>query len=81
MKPYQWTAIVCMVLNLLFLLMHRTLGGWQFGARYTVDMLAFVLLAILPSLKDRPKPWELWLGAFAILFNLYGAAAMHILHG
>lgn len=80
LKPYQGTALICMGANLMLLLMHRTFGGWQFGARYTVDMLPFALLAILPSLKDRPKPWELWLGAFAILFNLYGVVAMHILH-
>jgi len=79
-KPYQKTAILCMLLNLIFLLMHRTFGGWQFGARYTVDLLPYVLFAILPLLKDRPKHWELWLGAFAILLNLYGAIAMHILH-
>jgi len=79
-KPYQWAACICMVLNLLLLLMHRTFGGWQFGARYTVDLLPYVLLSILPMLKHPPKYWELWLGGFAILLNLYGAIAMHILH-
>ena len=32
------------ILHLLLLLMHRTMGGWQFGNRYTVDLLPFVLL-------------------------------------
>lgn len=64
--------------NLLFLLSHKTFGGWQFGARYTVDLLPFVLLYFLFSGKDRPKKWEFFLGAFALLFNLYGAVFMHL---
>jgi len=79
-KPHQWSALFCMGLNLLLLLMHRTFGGWQFGARYTVDLLPYVLFAILPTLNNHPKSAELWIGIFGILLNLYGAIAMHILH-
>lgn len=80
LRPYQWTALICMVLNLVLLLTHRTFGGWQFGARYTVDLLSYALLICLPRMKERPPVWELWIGAFAILFNLYGALAMHFLY-
>ena len=31
-------------------------------------------------MKERPPVWELWIGVFAILFNLYGALAMHFLY-
>ena len=60
--------------------MHRTFGGWQFGARYTVDLLSYALFLCLPRMQERPKRWELWLCAFAVLFNLYGAIAMHLLY-
>ncbi|MBR0444823.1 MAG: hypothetical protein IJK14_05570 [Clostridia bacterium] len=81
LRPYQWVALAAMVVNLVLLLMHRTFGGWQFGARYTVDLLSYAFLICLPGLKKTPRNWELFLGVFAILFNLYGAVAMHFLHG
>ncbi|MCR5608863.1 MAG: hypothetical protein K6G26_07340 [Lachnospiraceae bacterium] len=62
------------VVNLLCLCMHKTLGGWQFGARYTVDMIPYALLYIMLSKNNkRLKRWEYFLGIFAIMFNLYGA--------
>jgi len=80
-SPEQWIALGCLVVNLLLLAMHRTFGGWQFGARYTVDLLPYALVALLPSLKEKPVTnVEGLLGTFAILFNLYGAIAMHTLY-
>ncbi|MBC5647011.1 hypothetical protein [Christensenella tenuis] len=64
--------------SLLLLLSHKTFGGWQFGARYTVDLLPFVLLYFLFSNKGKPAKWEFFLGSFALLFNLYGAVFMHL---
>lgn len=64
--------------NLLFLLSHKTFGGWQFGARYTVDLLPFLLLYFLASYRGKPQKWEFFIGAFAVLFNLYGAFFMHM---
>ncbi|WP_147568042.1 hypothetical protein [Christensenella intestinihominis] len=64
--------------NLLLLLSHKTFGGWQFGARYTVDLLPFVLLYFLFSGKGKPRKWEFFVGAAAVLFNLYGALFMHM---
>lgn len=64
--------------TLLLLLSHKTFGGWQFGARYTVDLLPFVLLYFLFSNKGKPAKWEFFLGSFALLFNLYGAVFMHL---
>lgn len=63
---------------LLLTCLHRTLGAWQFGARYTCDMIPFVYM----SLADRgPKPvtnWELALGGLAVAFNVYGAMYMYM---
>ena len=64
------------VYNLVLVLVHNTFGGWQFGARYTVDLLPYVLWYFMRCGRKMPKRWELLLGAFAVLFNLYGALYM-----
>ncbi|MCD7748841.1 MAG: hypothetical protein LUH42_02185 [Oscillospiraceae bacterium] len=67
-----------MALELLRLCMHRTMGGWQFGARYTCDMLPFALMYL--ALRDRPRArsWELAVGGLAVAFNAYGVMYMYL---
>ena len=36
--------VIAILAELLLLCAHKTLGGWQFGARYTVDMLPMALM-------------------------------------
>ncbi len=43
------------VLNIVFLCIHKTLGGWQFGARYTCDFLAIAFLCMVISIKKQSK--------------------------
>lgn len=72
-------ALTGFATGLAALCLHRTLGGWQFGARYTVDLIPFVLLAESRSrdAADRtPRDWEWLLCALAVLFNAYGAVYM-----
>lgn len=62
----------CYLLTVVVLCLHRTLGGWQFGARYLVDPFPFCLLFFAR------KDWEASSAArglllAAILFNFYGA--------
>ena len=62
---------------LVLLCLHRTLGGWQFGARYTADLLP---LTVVWFAVRRPR-WQPGCGAWtlcgmAMLFNLFGAAYM-----
>ena len=42
---------VCGAIELFLLMMHRTAGGWQFGMRYTVDIVPAALLLIGYSVK------------------------------
>lgn len=35
---------LCFIAHFLLLLTHRTMGGWQFGSRYLVDLLPFMLV-------------------------------------
>lgn len=72
-------ALACFAAGLLALCLHETLGGWQFGARYTVDLIPYVLLAEAWAADGPARPvrdWEWFLCAAAVLFNAYGAVYM-----
>lgn len=68
-------ALVCFLLTILTC-MHRTLGGWQFGARYMIDLFPWVLLWFLCRPAWRPGTGTWTLCGCAVLFNLYGAVYM-----
>lgn len=67
--------LICLLLTVLTC-MHRTLGGWQFGARYLVDLFPWVLLWFLSRPRWQPRAGAWTLCGAAILFNLYGAVYM-----
>jgi len=72
-------ALAGFAAGLLALCLHRTLGGWQFGARYTVDLIPFVLLAegwSEDGARRVLRDWDWLLCALAVLFNAYGAVYM-----
>ncbi len=75
----HWVLVVTLAANLFFLLLHKTLGGWQFGARYTVDMIPFAFFFLLLCGIGRPTKWEMFLAIFALMFNAYGALAIVLL--
>lgn len=81
MEPVRIALLVAFVLNLLMLCAHKTFGGWQFGARYTVDMLPFALAYMLMGEKWTLKRYEKAVIIFGIMLNAYGALAMTFLHG
>ena len=62
--------------ELLLTCMHRTLGAWQFGARYTCDMLPFAYMFLAKRGPKRIADWELLIGGLAVVFNVYGAMHM-----
>ena len=68
-------AAVCAVLTALTC-MHRTLGGWQFGARYMVDLFPWLLIWFMARPTWRPGAGAKALCGMAVLFNLYGAVYM-----
>lgn len=65
-----------MALEILLLCVHKTFGGWQFGARYTCDLLPFALLYIGRKSPRRLSAGTAALGAAAVAFNLYGTMYM-----
>ena len=64
--------------EIFLLLIHKTFGGWQFGARYLCDLIPMMLLFQLRGRKYR-RSWETAVGSFAIAFNLYGAIVFHLI--
>lgn len=75
-------------LALAALCVHKTFGGWQFGARYTVDLFPYLLLMELPPAPQTdaedgqraffaaPAVWEWAVCVWAVQFNVYGAVYM-----
>ena len=66
------------LLNLLCLCLHKTFGGYQFGARYTLDMLPYALFCLILAGRQAPARWEKFLCAFGLLFNAYGTVVMRL---
>lgn len=71
-------VLMCAI-NLLLLLMHRTLGGHQFDARYALELIpmCFAWYLISPN-RQRPAPWEFALLLFGLIFNFVGGCLVHI---
>lgn len=80
-RTFSWQKALilgCFVLHLAGLLLHRTFGGFQFGARYTVDLLLYGVLYLAVD-KRRRISWPetvLYLAGFA--FSLWGALQLHL---
>lgn len=41
-----WLIVLSSLMYILFISAHRTLGGWQFGNRYTIDVLPYIFLLL-----------------------------------
>ncbi len=66
------------VLETFLILLHKTMGSWQFGARYMADLIPMVYLLQLRG-RERLARWEVPIGIFAIAFNLYGTIVFHMM--
>lgn len=52
----QAIYLACFAAHFVLLLTHRTMGGWQFGARYLVDLIPFMLIAF-----ERDRKYKMFL--------------------
>ena len=69
--------ILCFFVHLFLLLLHRTFGGYQFGARYTCDLLPYAALYLaLPGHGRKMRIGEVFVLIFACVFAVYGAAVI-----
>lgn len=72
------------LLNIIFICLHRTLGAWQFGARYTCDVLPFIFLGLIWQknkkdniLKIKLSKFEIVCIVFGIILNVFGTILMY----
>jgi hypothetical protein len=65
-------------LHFLLFTMHKTMGGWHFGNRYTVDALPFAFLSLLLIMGNRNyKKLDYALFFLGLALNVVGAAAVY----
>lgn len=79
MRPEKAVVLFTCVLHAFLLLLHRTFGGFQLGARYAADLIpyTFFYLLLTPE-KKRPHWAELvFLGA-VLVFTCAGVLQVHI---
>ena len=77
--PEKALCFLLFAAQLFLLLLHRTFGGFQFGARYAVDLVPyFVFYGCMDKETRRLYPWEWILGAAGIALSMWGVALVHI---
>jgi len=79
-KRFTWLKGLILglfLLHLFLLLMHRTFGGLQFGARYTCDLLPYAALYLaLPGRRRSVHGGDIAALLFAMIFSIFGAASI-----
>ncbi len=79
LTPAKWLILLMSAVNTLLLLMHRTLGGHQFGMRYALELVPFCFAYLLLSPdRRRMARWEWGLLFFGMIFNLIGGIFVHV---
>jgi len=87
-KKYSMDKFVIFVTPLLILAnffvltLHKTMGGWQWGNRYTIDAIPFVMLALFAAFQDREVKIGLKLASgflffFGLCLSLVGTVAVY----
>lgn len=66
-------------IHLIIICCHKTLGGWQFGNRYLVDMLPWLFYGLLLWKPEEEKfvRWNIPILAFGFAINLIGTVATY----
>ena len=73
--------LVIMVVHTLLILSHKTLGGWQFGNRYFIDLLPYlfyVLIKTTPDEDERLYNYQIPLFLFGLTTNILGTLATYL---
>lgn len=77
--------LIFTIFNIIFICLHKTLGGFQFGSRYTCDILPFIFLAIIWKKNSKNQiesvklnTFEIVCIVFGIILNIFGALMMYL---
>lgn len=57
-RVIPWAVIALALLHMILLCCHKTLGGSQFGNRYTVDMIPVILFGLGYMLRDEKRDFS-----------------------
>ena len=70
---------VTVLLHLLCLTAHKTMGGFQWGNRYVLDSLAYIFLGILlvTDKDDKLEKFQIPIAMFGFALNLVGTIAVY----
>ena len=72
-------TVAFFLIHFLLLLTHRTFGGYQFGARYCIDLLPYAFLYRLLQKEKKAAPvWEWVLLGAGFVFCVYGTLQVHL---
>ena len=80
----SYGSLAFAALHILLLLSHRTMGGYQYGARYAVDAMPWALMCLWGRKPDRQLhvpvlPWaEYPLLTAGLFLAIYGAVVIHL---
>ena len=67
------------LMHAFFLMFHRTMGGFQLGARYAVDLIPYTFLFLLLTPEKKRVHWAEWtLLSAGFLFTFYAVTLVHI---
>lgn len=80
---FKLIIFIFMLFNIILICMHKTLGGWQFGARYSCDILPFVFLGLILCKNKKENQiinldkFEVMCIIFGIIINIFGTILMY----
>ncbi len=64
--------------HLLLLLMHRTFGGYQYGARYAADLLPYAALFLMSGVRRKMTIAEAAIYLLGLALAVYGSLMIHL---
>ena len=76
---YEVLIISLFSMHLLLLLCHRTFGGFQFGARYAVDLIPYAAAYLFR--RELPRAWKkpcLLVMLAGLVFSIYGSLMIRL---
>lgn len=71
-------VLMFFLLQLFLLLMHRTFGGYQYGARYAVDLLPYAVIFLIISKPDKIHAAKAAVLLLGLAFSVYGSLVIHL---
>lgn len=72
-------VFAAVMFHLIFIMHHRTMGGWHFGNRYVNDVLPWLYLPVCMVMEQKPEltKWQLPLMLFGLGLNMVGTCVVY----